>query len=158
MRLWCIHPKYLDPLGLVALWREALLARAVLRGMTTGYTRHPQLQRFRAHSAPRLAINLYLLSIHAEASSRGYSFDKRKIGPIRTVASMSVTSGQLAYEWQHLLGKLRKRHRRLYLRWRSVSQPQPHPSFRVVPGAIALWERPGGIGPRLTLVDTSVDP
>ena len=29
MRIWSIHPRYLDARGLVALWREALLARAV---------------------------------------------------------------------------------------------------------------------------------
>ncbi len=34
MRLWTLHPKYLDPRGLVALWREALFAQAVLRGWT----------------------------------------------------------------------------------------------------------------------------
>ena len=60
MRLWTLHPKYLDAQGLVALWREGLLARAVLRGMTKGYRHHPQLQRFRAHASPRAAINLYL--------------------------------------------------------------------------------------------------
>jgi hypothetical protein len=38
---------YLDGRGLVALWREALLAQAVLRGRTRGY-RHPQLARFRS--------------------------------------------------------------------------------------------------------------
>ena len=32
MRLWSLHPCYLDPAGLVAVWREGLLARAVLRG------------------------------------------------------------------------------------------------------------------------------
>jgi len=31
MRLWTIHPKYLDRQGLLALWREALLAQKVLR-------------------------------------------------------------------------------------------------------------------------------
>jgi hypothetical protein len=43
MRLWSLHPQYLDPQGLVALWREALLAQAVLRGKTRGYKHHPQL-------------------------------------------------------------------------------------------------------------------
>lgn len=28
MRLWSLHPKHLDPQGLVALWREVLLARS----------------------------------------------------------------------------------------------------------------------------------
>ena len=37
MRLWSIHPKYLGTKGLVALWREALLAQKVLQGNTKGY-------------------------------------------------------------------------------------------------------------------------
>ena len=28
MRLWSLHPKHLDPQGLVARWREGLLARS----------------------------------------------------------------------------------------------------------------------------------
>ena len=82
MRLWSVHPRYLDARGLVALWREALLAKAVLGGRTKGYRQHPQLTRFRAHPAPRLAINAYLQAIHEEATARGYHFDRRKIGRI----------------------------------------------------------------------------
>ena len=106
MRLWSLHPKYLDPQGLVALWREALLAQAVLRGKTKGYRHHPQLERFTSHRSPRLAINAYLGSIYEEATSRGYDFDRRKIGPIRAVPRISLPSGQLRHEWQHLLRKL----------------------------------------------------
>ena len=47
MRLWSVHPKYLDSKGLVALWREALLAKQVLEGGTKGYRNHPQLDRFK---------------------------------------------------------------------------------------------------------------
>ena len=96
MRLWSLHPKYLDPQGLVALWREALLAKAVLRGETRGYTNHPQLERFKAHAHPRLAINSYLAAVHAEATRRGYAFDRSKLGPIRPVEPMTVSSAQLA--------------------------------------------------------------
>ena len=71
MRLWTLHPKYLDPKGLVALWREALLARAVLRGETSGYTRHPQLERFRSHEKPLFALDAYLAVVFDEAVSRG---------------------------------------------------------------------------------------
>ncbi|HKX52383.1 MAG TPA: pyrimidine dimer DNA glycosylase/endonuclease V [Nitrosospira sp.] len=38
MRLWTLHPRYLDTKGLVAAWREALLAQKVLSGLTSGYT------------------------------------------------------------------------------------------------------------------------
>lgn len=103
MRLWSLHPRYLDARGLVALWREALLARAILRGQTKGYRHHPQLERFRAHPSPRAAICAYLGAVHAEAVRRGYAFDRRKVGPVRTVPAMPVGRGQIAYEWQHLL-------------------------------------------------------
>ena len=101
MRLWSLHPKYLDPQGLVALWREGLLARAVLRGETKGYRHHPQLARFASHASPRSAINAYLRAVYEEAVERGYEFDRRKIGPSRSVAQIAVPRGQLLYEWQH---------------------------------------------------------
>ena len=141
MRLWTIHPKYLDPQGLVALWREALLARAVLRGQTRGYRHHPQLERFWAHASPRYAINAYLAAIHSEAKARGYTFDKRKIGPLRSVRPISATTGQISYEWQHLLRKLSVRNRVWRQRWRTVRVPVCHPLFTPVPGLIERWER-----------------
>jgi len=141
MRLWTVHPRYLDPQGLVALWREALLAKAVLRGETRGYRHHPQLARFRAHGAPRSAINAYLAAVYAEAASRGYDFDRSKIGPIRNIAPIAATSGQIAYEWRHLLRKLRLRNPALYRRWRRTPSPGPHPLFRRVRGPVESWER-----------------
>jgi len=117
MRLWTLHPRYLDAQGLVALWREGLLARAVLRGETRGYRSHPQLARFRAHRAPRAAINTYLEMVAAEADARGYSFNRRKLGSRRRRGlKLRATRGQLEYEWQHLLKKLRRRSPDLYER------------------------------------------
>ncbi len=141
MRLWSLHPKYLDPKGLVALWREALLAQAVLRGQTHGYTNHPQLERFKTHPSPRLAINAYLSAVHAEAVVRGYRFDRSKIGPVRAVEPIRVTRGQIDYEWEHLLNKLAVRSPPLLEQWRHVDKPQHHPLFRVSPGPMASWER-----------------
>jgi hypothetical protein len=141
MRLWTIHPKYLDPQGLVALWREALLARAVLRGKTRGYRRHPQLERFRAHGSPRAAISAYLAAVRVEAISRGYAFDQSKLGPVRSVAPLPVTAGQVAHEWRHLLRKLSARSPSWHRRWRAISSPDCHPLFRVLPGPIEAWER-----------------
>lgn len=141
MRIWTIHPRYLDARGLVALWREGLLARAVLGGATKGYRQHPQLERFRAHAAPLTAINTYLRAVAMEAESRGYSFDRRKIGPVRRGIVLSATQGQLAYEWQHLLRKLRARSPELYARWRRDARPQPHPLFEIVRGEVESWER-----------------
>ena len=141
MRIWTLHPKYLDPQGLVALWREALLARAVLRGETAGYRHHPQLLRFQSHVAPRSAINAYLSAVFVEAESRGYSFDRRKLAPVRASVEIESTAGQLRYEWQHLMSKLIARSPVLYRRWRSVSSPESHPLFRIKRGVVELWER-----------------
>ena len=148
MRLWSLHPRYLDPQGLVALWREALLAQAVLGGNTRGYRSHPQLERFRSQSAPRSAISAYLQGIHAEAVARGYSFDRSKIGRVRIQAPLLVTVGQVQHEWHHLLQKLVVRNPALHEQWRSVSAPECHPLFRVQPGQIESWERVSGTTPR----------
>jgi hypothetical protein len=143
VRLWTIHPRYLDPQGLVALWREALLARAVLRGRTRGYRQHPQLERFRTHATPRSAISVFLAAIHAEALARGYCFDASKIGPVRTIDPIPVTSGQVSHEWRHLLRKLSVRNPGLRRQWRSVRVPKCHPLFKRVAGPIEPWERRG---------------
>jgi hypothetical protein len=141
MRLWSVHPRYLDPQGLVALWREALLARAVLRGATKGYRHHPQLERFRSHASPRYAINAYLSAVHTEASSRGYTFDRTKVGPVRSIEAIPVTRGQLDYEWELVLRKLSLRSPAHYRRWRSVRSPECHPLLRCRVGGIESWER-----------------
>ena len=141
MRLWTLHPQYLDAQGLVALWREALLARAVLRGETRGYRHHPQLCRFQTHSAPRTAINVYLASVLVEATVRGYSFNRTKVGPIRGQVQLLGTVGQLQYEWQHLLAKLKWRSPSCHRRWRGIQLPEPHPLFQIRPGDVEPWER-----------------
>ena len=144
MRLWSLHPKYLDPPGLVALWREALLAKAVLRGQTRGYTRHPQLERFKAHPHPRSAINSYLAAVHAEATDRGYAFDRSKIGPVRAIQPIPVSSGQLACEWLHLQSKLSVRSPAVLAQWSDELTPACHPLFHPQPGPVASWERVSG--------------
>jgi hypothetical protein len=141
MRIWTLHPQYLDSRGLVALWREGLLARAVLRGKTTGYRHHPQLRRFLEEAAPITAINSYLAGVLVEAGLRGYSFDRTKVGPIRLHVTLASTDGQLQYEWQHLLQKLKSRTPAQYRRLRDVTCPEPHPLFRISPGRTEPWER-----------------
>ena len=141
MRLWSFHPKYLDRVGLVALWRETLLAKAVLRGRTRGYRHHPQLERFRSAESPVGAINTYLRSIHAEATRRGYRFNPRKMRGPECHGRIAATRGQLAYEWSHLLRKLRRRSPAQYLTLRSLSRPRPHPLFVLQKGPVAGWEK-----------------
>ena len=139
MRLWSIHPRYLDPPGLVALWREALLAQAVLAGRTRGYTKHPQLERFREARDPLAAIATYLVHVAREARRRGYAFDESRVRPERTRARLRVSDGQLRYELAHLGAKLRRRNPK----WRVEAEetPETHPLFIVVEGGVAEWER-----------------
>jgi hypothetical protein len=141
MRLWSLHPQYLDGRGLVALWREALLAQAVLRSRTRGYRRHPQLVRFRDSVTPVGAIAAYLRAVHAESRHRGYGFDASRISTARARGRLTVSRGQLDYEWRHLLAKLYRRDRERWRQLAAVRRPQPHPLFRVVPGGIASWEK-----------------
>lgn len=141
MRIWSLHPQYLDPQGLVALWRETLLAQAVLHGATKGYTNHPQLQRFKAQAQPLDAIASYLHAVHAEATLRGYRFDASKILGPQAAPAIPVTEGQVMYEWQHLLAKLQQRSPALYARWSAEDAPALHPLFSQRPGDIEDWER-----------------
>lgn len=142
MRLWSLHPRYLDARGLVALWREALLAQAVLGGKTRGYRNHPQLQRFRAQASPVSAIATYLRAVHEEARARGYSFDAARIAPGGAAPPIAVTQGQLGFEWRHLMAKLEARAPERRKGMDATGAVEPHPLFCVVPGGIADWERP----------------
>lgn len=142
MRIWSLHPRHLDRAGLVAGWREALLAQAVLAGGTKGYQHHPQLLRFRAASDPLTAIGAYLRGLHRESIERGYRFDESRIlTPDASPAKLPVTRGQLDHEWAHLGGKLMQRSPVDAERWRHTS-PTPHPIFETVPGDVEIWERP----------------
>lgn len=148
MRLWSLHPQYLDPQGLVALWRETLLAQAVLRGETRGYRNHPQLDRFKHHPRPLTAMSRYLMAIHADAKSRGYSFDESKFRSVETPIVIPVSKGQLEYEWQHLMAKLRLRSPELFRTWQGIQTPEPHPILKVRRGAIEDWERAASLSLR----------
>ena len=145
MRLWSLHPKYLDSRGLVALWREALLAQAVLKGETSGYRHHPQLSRFRRRLSPVGAIAEYLRIVYEESQARGYQFNRAKINRKRDFGTPTVTRGQLRYEWGHLVEKVAGRDHLWAIRLSSVVRPRSHPFFRVVPGEIEEWERVPGI-------------
>lgn len=76
MRIWSVHPSLLDAKGLVACWRETLLAQKVLQGLTQGYKNHPQLDRFKASPDPLVAVCAYLHGLADEAERRGYNFNR----------------------------------------------------------------------------------
>ena len=141
MRLWSLHPKYLDTKGLVALWREALLAQEVLRGKTRGYRHHPQLERFKTARNPLSTISAYLSAVQSEAGRRGFKFNALKIGVKRFRGQLPVTEGQLLYELSHLRKKLALRDKDLYMQLKSIECPDTHPLFEKIPGSVAKWER-----------------
>ena len=124
MRLWTINFKYLDAKGLVALWREALLAKNVLAGLTKGYKNHPQLDRFYTHKNAPAAINAYLAEVYAQACARGYKFDAVKVGKFdeQNLAKIAVSRGQIEYEFAFLQEKLKSRDRVVYERNLSVKK------------------------------------
>ncbi|MCJ7567332.1 MAG: pyrimidine dimer DNA glycosylase/endonuclease V [Anaerolineales bacterium] len=141
MRLWTVHPKYLDTQGLTGLWREGLLAQAVLAGQTSGYRSHPQLTRFKSSPDPLGAIAQFLSSIYEEAKLRGYRFDRGKINDNRADNRIQTTRGQLAFEWQHLLLKLEKRSPEVHQRVCPVRDVDPNPLFEIIPGDVEPWEK-----------------
>lgn len=141
MRLWTLHPRLLDSKGLVAAWREGLLAQKVLRGETRGYRDHPQLIRFRASGNPEACIAAYLQGLAAEAAQRGYHFDTRKIIATPIAGQIDETSGQLDYEWAHLRAKLAIRDPAWLARLGDSAAAEPHPLFRIVSGGVRDWER-----------------
>lgn len=150
MRLWSLHPQYLDRQGLLACWREALLAQKVLEGGTKGYKNHPQLERFKQFKNSLDYIGAYLLPIWFEANSRGYNFESAKI--LRhNVLSLPVTQGQVNFEFGHLQNKLWLRDRKQWCINSKESERfsihvtvvdiKIHPMFYLVKGEKESWER-----------------
>jgi hypothetical protein len=141
MRIWSIHPKYLDSKGVVALWREALLAKTVLEGKTAGYRNHPQLDRFKDSGNPVGAINQYLSAVYDESVDRNFTFDGTKFRKPAAPLFLTVTEGQLLFEFGHLLSKLKVREPRLYKALKGTTTIISHPMFRVIKGKVEKWER-----------------
>jgi hypothetical protein len=129
MRLWIIHPRYLDCKGLVALWREGLLARRVLEGKTRGYRHHPQLKIFKSVEDPIMLIDTYLSYVLEEAGLRHYNFNKDKIGKISTNSKIEVDRKVVLTEFEHLKNKLSKRDHKKYEEIMNVKEPEVNPLF-----------------------------
>ncbi len=140
MRLWSLHPKYLDAKGLIALWREALLAKHVLENKTKGYKNHPQLNRFKKQNQPLDAINYYLSVVHEEATKRGYRFNKEKLDWNFSALVITVTKGQVDYEVEHLKKKLQQREPMKWNEFLSCKNFEVHPLFTIVEGPVEDWE------------------
>lgn len=141
MRIWSLHPSYLDTKGLLAVWRESLLAKKVLEGKTVGYKNHPQLIRFKTLSDPVKGINRYLEGIYKESIKRGYLFDKEKIGEVDSSLSIKVTNGQVEYEYAHLLKKLKNRDHLSYMKLKKEKNIKLHDMFNLVQGEVEDWEK-----------------
>lgn len=140
MRIWSLHPKYLDAKGLVALWRETLLAKRVLEGRTKGYGHHPQLHRFKQADKPLARINQYLATVYDESLARNYHFDRDKIDRVFHPAVMLVTRGQVEFETQHLLNKLMVRDKEKFNELADLEVFEPNPMFEVIKGDVEGWE------------------
>jgi hypothetical protein len=155
MRLWTIHPKYLDTKGLVALWREALLAQKVLQGQTRGYRHHPQLLRFQAVRNSVGALASYLAVVYEESVRRGYHFDRSKIGTKKFRGRITETKGQMLYEWSHLKRKLSARDAARHRACRSVPVPEHHPLFRLIEGEVRAWEKQPKLQPIMRAIEST---
>ena len=141
MRLWSIHPKYLDAKGLVALWRETLLAKNVLQGKTKGYKKHPQLIRFKNQPQPINSINNYLKEVYSEAAKRKYNFDNNKVGSIEPTHSIRISAGQIEFEFSLLMKKVQIRDPARYQQFKDTEQIELHPLFVKIPGPVEDWEK-----------------
>lgn len=140
MRIWSIAPKYIDSKGLVALWRETLLAKHVLQGKTKGYTHHPQLNRFLKHEAPIDAIDYYLHIVYQEAEARSFHFDRSKFNFVSNIKPLPITRGQLVFETQHLKSKLEKRDNNHLIKFKTIDIFSCHPLFYETDGEVESWE------------------
>lgn len=148
MRIWSIHPSYLDTKGLVACWRESLLAQEVLKGNTKGYKNHPQLQRFKESDNPIGFIGAYLVTIAQEGFKIGYHFKEEKIFRPLIGKQLEVTKGQLQFEFEHLYKKLIERKsgkamdvRRILFQDCVMKSEYANPIFKVIDGQVESWEK-----------------
>jgi len=143
MRLWSIHPRYLDSKGLVALWREGLLARSVLIRGYGAYYNHPQLIRFKKTDNPVLYIDVYLRYVLMDSIKRGYNFNSNKIDNVydNDLIKIKVTTAQINFERDHLLKKLKLRNPDKYYALIEEKDIELNPIFMLVNGPVEYWEK-----------------
>lgn len=146
MRLYSISPKYLDTKGLLGVWREGLLAKHVLEGITKGYKNHPQLIRFKRYKEPLVAINSFLYFVAQEGLKRGYKFDTSKLDLTKIIQNeIPVTTGQVIYEFKHLCKKLSIRDKKRYnlqcTEKVDIGEIEVNSIFYIIDGGVEEWER-----------------
>ncbi|MEM0201004.1 MAG: pyrimidine dimer DNA glycosylase/endonuclease V [Candidatus Micrarchaeaceae archaeon] len=143
MRLWSLKHSYLDTKGLLAVWREGLLAKKVLEGKTKGYKNHPQLERFKKLKDPIVGINTYLYYVYLESVSRDYYFSKDKINHnlVNKDIKIPLNDKQLEYEFELLKTKLKLRDNKCYEKIKDVKIPEYVQIFELKKGPIENWEK-----------------
>ncbi len=144
MRLWSLHPSYLDIQELFSTWKEGLLAFSVINNPETQLHNHPQLIRFKISGDPIGTLGFYLNEIFLEAKNRGFNFEGSKIESINTSISISVTLGQLDYEAMNLLNTLQERDKTKFSDLNSIFKQKDvktHPLFYIISGPVEKWEK-----------------
>lgn len=159
MRLWTIHPSFLDQKGLCGLWRETLVGlKALEKGPGAPWYNHPQLARFKVYPNGLAMLAEYAEHVLDEGHKRGYNFNTALLEPYLELYEMNfdgcimVTKGQFDYEVEHFIRKLASRDEMRYQLYmekmgpRSLYQPKievfvPNPVFRIVDGPIEVWEK-----------------
>ena len=144
MRIWSLHPQYLDQKGLGGQWEEGIIAQNTLFFQEGKYLNYPVLHRVKAHQEPVAWIGMYLNEILKEANvNRGYNYNDQLIKQLKPTLPMPVTRGQLYYEWTLLQGRLQKRDPvKMSLNdGVDINNIKANPMFYVIDGDIEDWER-----------------
>lgn len=150
MRLWSLHPSYLDKQALQVCWADALQAleyykqeRAYMKGITNDLSPYfyPCLDRFRMTGSPIAHITNYLHGLCDESERRNTPFGRAKLPEFTPGLRLKVTDGQIAREEKLLLLQLnRRKQTQLWMDLFVAEYVQPHPLFEIVSGPVEPWE------------------
>jgi hypothetical protein len=141
MRIWSIHPKYLDSKELLNLWNETIQAKNEFLTKFSGHFSNKQLERFLDLKNPLEAINSYMSSIYREAVKRDFSVDDSFMDwDFDDSIQIPVTAGQISHEISKLKSRLRERDEKKLQKLNGRTFLELHPIFYSVPGTIEEWE------------------
>ena len=148
MRIWTLHPRFLDRQGLLGQWREALQAKNALLDPhhSSNVCHERQLRRFKAAKIQALScMGVYLHAVADEMILRGYKPNVSLIPYyVGTPSLIPVTQGQVNFEIAHLMAKLTERDPSRLLplsKIRVLMSNQLNPIFKEVGGDIESWEK-----------------